>query len=280
MSANDPRPKSSFRSLAHWSIERAVNLLAWIKRERFPQKYPWSWKLDAMRGAYEPETVCVIRERLKPGMTVVDIGAHIGYFARLFSACVGKTGRVYAFEADPSNFSLLKFNTFGKRNIQISPLAVSDAVGTVDFFESATNTGCHSLVPGTVRTNKISVQCTTLDALLEKGVIRNIDLIKMDIEGGEPGALRGMQRLWDLNPHMTFIFEFHPENLKAANVEPSAFLRTFTDRGYQLSAITAQGLTAINPETYELAAESINLIAVKPQALRITQETAEQHVHP
>ncbi len=248
-------------------LERGVDVITWIKRYRFPKKYTWRWKLEALFGRYEPETVRLCKRILKPGMNVIDIGGHIGYFTRLFASQVGPTGHVLAFEADPTNFELLKYNTHGKRLITISPLAIANQVGTINFFESPTNTGCHSLIPSNERSQKISIQATTLDTWYHQGLLQKVDFIKMDIEGGEPGALQGMQDLWKANPNLLFLFEVHPENLRAAGTNPEALLRQFTDRGYALFLITKQECVPIAVEKFfKIDGESANVLATKTPA--------------
>ena len=61
-------------------------------------------------GDYEQGTRRCIFEMLKPGMTFVDIGAHVGLFSVPAASCVGPSGRVFAFEPDPSNRQLLEAN--------------------------------------------------------------------------------------------------------------------------------------------------------------------------
>ena len=93
-------------------IELIVNFYAKLNNFSFPNKFTWKWKLEMLFHNYEKETTELFKKIIKPGMTVIDIGAHIGYFTRLFSKLVGEKGKVFAFEADPINFSFLKRNTF------------------------------------------------------------------------------------------------------------------------------------------------------------------------
>ena len=57
---------------------------------------------------YEKYETKVMKDHIKKGDIVIDCGGHIGYYSLLFSRLVGKKGKVYTFEADPTNFSLLK----------------------------------------------------------------------------------------------------------------------------------------------------------------------------
>ena len=77
----------------------------------------WNRFRSFVYGTWEPEVLRAVMTTVKPGMTVIDIGAHIGYYTLLFAKCVSPNGQVVAFEPLPVNFELLK------RNIQLNELA-------------------------------------------------------------------------------------------------------------------------------------------------------------
>ena len=85
------------------------------------------------RGYYEPFITAFVKDMIKEGDIVIDIGAHIGYYTLLFSKLVGKTGKVFAFEAHPDNFTLLKQNveTNGYTNVVVENKAVSNYNGKI-----------------------------------------------------------------------------------------------------------------------------------------------------
>ena len=68
------------------ALDSLTNLLARYRRFSFPANYIRRWKLNMLWGLYEPETYRLFKEIITHGMTVVDIGAHIGYFTRLFQS--------------------------------------------------------------------------------------------------------------------------------------------------------------------------------------------------
>lgn len=213
----------------------------------FPENYLRRWKLDMMFGQYEKETVTLLKNILQPGMLVVDIGAHIGYFSRIMSNLVGPNGLVYALEPSPENFKLLKKNTKKTKNVKIFQLAAADKRGSVDFYQSA-KTGCHSLISADFRPMKITVASTDLDGFLEQQNIRKIDLIKMDIEGGELLALEGMRKILFSSPSPALILEFNPECLKLAGYDPLILLKKIEETGFSIWGITPKGLLEINLE--------------------------------
>lgn len=197
---------------------------------------------------YERETVELFRKKVKPNMVIVDIGAHIGYFTRLFSKLVGKRGQVFAFEADPTNYVLLTQNTLGRPNVNRVQLALTDKTGTIDFYHYADKSGAHSTLPNvplTFAKRKITVTSTTLDSWCTENHIPRVDVIKMDIEGGESAALRGMNAT--LQNTKILITEFAPAWIEAAGSTPLAFLQEIERYGFSISAITPKGLVTLSP---------------------------------
>jgi FkbM family methyltransferase len=133
---------------------------------------------------------------LKPGDCVIDIGANVGYFSILGSMLTGPNGIVHAFEASPDTAEQLKVATQNpNRNIKIHPVAVSDHHGQIEFSCGPINrTGISSIRSlGTKEAKRISVPCVPLDEYFND--LASIKLIKIDVEGAELLALRGMKQL-------------------------------------------------------------------------------------
>lgn len=224
--------------LSH-SLDTLTNWYSALQRYSFPANYIRRWKLDMLFGHYEEETSLLFKNKLRSGMQVVDIGAHIGYFTRIFSKLVGPHGKVYAFEADPENFALLKKNTRHLKNVVCYQTAISDRAGTIDFYHYDDKAGCHSILPDApieYAKRKITVPAITLDAFVKENGVTRVDFIKMDIEGGETAALRGMQNTLR-KPDVSLVFEFAPEWVRKAGNEPLAMLRQLESQGFKLFVI-------------------------------------------
>lgn len=229
-------------------LDVMVNFYTRTRGYRFPKNYIRRWKLDMLHELYEKETVALFEEIVKPGMTIVDIGAHIGYFTRLFSKLSGENGMVYAFEADPTNFALLEHNTRGRKNVQLAQLALTDKTGVIDFYHYADKSGAHSTLPNVplnFAKQKITVTSTTLDSWREKERTPRVDVIKMDIEGGESAAIRGMTRT--LRDVKVLITEFAPAWIRASGSTSVNFLQSIEQHGFKISAITQGGLINLSP---------------------------------
>lgn len=226
------------------TLKRAVNLCVntWARARNysFPEKYPWQWKVEMLSKHYEKDTTDLFRNITKPGMTILDVGAHIGYFTRLFSKFAGAEGAIFSFEPDPYNFSLLQENTKRLGNVNIVNAAVSDAPGMIDFYEVEDSTGCHTTIPTTAPAKKLSVQALTIDEFV-KGRNLSVDIIKMDIEGGEPRAINGMKELLSKEKPLRIVMELQPDALAVVGTTAKEVISSLEAYGFKGYAIVRGG---------------------------------------
>lgn len=192
-------------------------------------------------GIYEPDVAEYFISRLLPEMTVIDIGANIGYFTLLAADLVGPTGKVVCYEPNPTTFDQLQ------RNIALNPYtnivsvqsALSDVAGKGRISvrrDSALNTfALTATEPG------IDVQMETLDDSLRNLSIRKCDLVKMDIEGAEFLAVQGMEDTIARNPNIEFVIEVHPLQIEKLGGTVNEFLQFFVDRGFKLFRLGSSG---------------------------------------
>ena len=139
----------------------------------------------SIHGIHEPHETEVVKNEIKKGQVVLDIGANIGYYTLIFANLVGNEGIVYAFEPNPTNFSLLKKNVEinGYHNVTIIPNAVSDKNGKTTLFLGKDNMVTHRIFDAQIDPRKtIDVDVISLDEYF-KNYNRRIDFIKMDVEG-------------------------------------------------------------------------------------------------
>jgi FkbM family methyltransferase len=178
--------------------------------------------------------------QLKPGMTVIDIGAHIGLFTLPASFKVGQRGKIIAVEPEDKNFNCLQKNLKinGIKNVIGVKTALSDFNGQEDFFISK-GSGCHSLFPreGDNILKKIQIEVKTLDSLLRELNIERVDLLKIDVEGAELKILKGGRETLIKNPQMKMViasYHFPQEAsevvkyLKKLNFSPKIIPGIFT----------------------------------------------------
>lgn len=138
--------------------------------------------------------------RLKEGDTVIDLGGNVGRFARLAAERVGPTGRVITVEPHPENLAVLRNTCRGLENVVVVEGAVVDSEGSDRLKINPDNYGGHRMLRGNEAIDQgsepetITVDTYTLDGLCDEYGIEQLGFLKIDIEGGEVGALRGGSR--------------------------------------------------------------------------------------
>lgn len=188
-------------------------------------------------GAYEPLTTSYLESIIKDGMTFVDIGAHVGLFSLPALHWVGNSGKVIAFEPHPDNFVMLMGNA--SRNgledrLVAVQAAISDTHETVNLHTSTFNTGDHQLFHAGGR-GSIEVESTTLDDYFLPG--STVDVLKMDVQGAEASAFRGMRRVLQENRSIQIIWELSPSQLKEAGSSAAEVLKWLDELDFSFSTI-------------------------------------------
>lgn len=168
----------------------------------------------------------------QPGMVVADIGAHMGYFTLAMARCVGPQGKVHAFEPDPDNLSLLAraVQANALTNVEIHAAAVSEAEGTCRLYLCEENAGDNRIYDSGDGRPFIDIKTVALDQLLRDG---KLDVVKMDIQGSEAKALRGMKSLLASNPKLLVLSEFSPSLIRQSGDQPEDYLNQMRDLGFE-----------------------------------------------
>jgi FkbM family methyltransferase len=188
---------------------------------------------------WEPDLTALIRERLRQGSFFIDVGANIGYFTLLASACVGEDGRVVAIDALPSNFSELKHNlalNSGTGNVRALNRAVSDAPGTLEVYAGpAHNVGLATTAPGQRHDlrREASIEAAPLSDLLFADEISRARVLKIDVEGAEAGVIAGMERfLAHCNPELEIFLELSPRWWSDEKLTPEDVIQPLRHAGF------------------------------------------------
>ena len=185
-------------------------------------------------GNYEKE---ILENNIQEGDVVLDIGANIGFYTLIMAKLVGEKGRVYAFEADPTNFNILKKNiqVNGYKNVVAINKAVLDCNKTIKFYIDEGNTAGNSLFKGDKQKYN-EVDAIKLDDYFSKR--EKIDFVKIDIEGSKGRAIKGMTNLLDKNKKIKIITEFYPKLLngvgKEVDFNAEDYLKFLRKKGFKL----------------------------------------------
>lgn len=159
-------------------------------------------------GAKDYQTVTA-----KEGDIVIELGGHIGTSTLNYSHLVGKTGTVYAIEALPENYAILKRNIErnGITNVKAYNLAIVGDPATTHITLNANpyNSGGHSIYAMSVDAEAtFDCPAMTLEAFVKREGIPRIDILQMDIEGAEFDILLNCDRAL-LASIREILFEYH-----------------------------------------------------------------------
>lgn len=188
------------------------------------------WKFALVEG-YEAD---LMKSLVSKNMRVVNCGANIGYYTLQLADWVGPQGEVYAFEPDPNSFRLLVKNAKANsiENLRALQYAVSHVRETRQLFFCEENRGDHRLFDSGDSRVALEVESISLDEFFPSGT--QIDLIKMDIQGSEMQALRGMRRIIEENPEITIISEFCPTLLSQSGSSGKEYLEAIHQMGFEI----------------------------------------------
>jgi FkbM family methyltransferase len=196
-------------------------------------------------GVWEPVISEWIYSLPLRGRTIVDIGAHCGWYSLMGARCVGIGGHVVAIEASPSTFAELTHNIALSGNDNIRPInaAAWNTVTELRLFPGgqgdAGKTTVVSEFADLKHTTKdvaanVTVSAAPLSSLLLPREVATAALIKIDVEGAEPEVVEGLA---DISQHLPedvrFIIEVTPETLNTSNGARCDLFRFFKDRGYR-----------------------------------------------
>lgn len=187
--------------------------------------------------SYEPDVRSLLVRILKPGMTFVDCGANVGYFSLLAGALVGAKGSVIAIEANPETFRMLQ------QNLELNSLgkavhcAVSSQPGVVELFVPTSGDVYSSTrLGGLVHPEGVKVfqaPARTLDEILATEAANRVDVLKVDVEGGELDVLQSAPRLLAIDRPI-IIMEYGTNNWPKYGATPDALSAMTEKNGYSI----------------------------------------------
>ena len=272
--------RRGFLSMLIASYYHLVGTLMKILNKKFITKKIYNYKmlLDLydkgisrtllLFGKRELEHKKMLENIIKPEMTVLDIGANIGYYSLMMLELIGNKGKLIAVEPSPSNIEILRKNLLLNKynDIEVHNAAISDENGTKKFFLSEMsnlNTLNYTEKKSLNLTGEtINVKTLTVPQIMEG---RNLDLIRMDVEGHEVEVLNGLiPNIGVNNLYPSIIFETHRsrynndhsmentlKNLFAKNYKVSMLGSTSKEGTKKIEAKGYIGTESIQTDEYE-----------------------------
>jgi FkbM family methyltransferase len=205
---------------------------------------------DTRSGHWTEPEIDLIPFAVRPGESVLDLGANFGLYTYHLSKAVGSSGRVFAFEPIPFTFNSLQFASklLSLGNVELIAKGCNDTAGKITFTVPLQSSGALSAgqafigkriddrngKEGQVRwqaTRDVECEVVVLDDFLPD--VRDLSLIKCDIEGAELHAFRGGEKM--ISRHFpSVICEINPWFLEGFGLRLEELTDFFFDKGYQL----------------------------------------------
>ncbi len=188
-----------------------------------------------LTGTYEPEFLRFLQSELQPGDVYADIGAHVGIDAVVAARCVGSSGHVYAFEPAPDTVRRLREATSSSGNVTVVDVALGSTTATVALRADPL------FPPGDASTRSLftdgaiicQIPMTTFDVW--SAALKRLDVVKIDIEGGEFDAIAGMTGALSRFRPRAIIVELQAARLRIAGYSDRDIVQLLLDNGYSPS---------------------------------------------
>ncbi len=198
-------------------------------------------------GVHEPAETALLERVLTPEMTMLDLGANVGYFSVLASRLAKK---VFAFEPEPRNYALLLDNIRENEVANVMPIscAISNQTGMMRLYLDKFNFGGHTLGADNVQTSAdgyINIPTVTLDAFISSQTRQSthsvhVDFLKMDVQGAEGQVIEGGERTLRDND-VKILMEYWPDGLRKMGTHPLDLLEKLRSWGFSISAVEPNG---------------------------------------
>lgn len=252
----------------------------WFPNVPLPLRLPFgAWWLpkgsaldrQLLLGGFESSETKFVGRFLRSGMTVLDIGAHHGFYTLLASKLIGPKGRVLAFEPSERERKRLARHVALNRcsNVQIEPLALGSCTSQADLYlVDGTEDYCNSLRPPVVeaKTHKIRVDVTSLDEFRSRAGVQTIDFVKLDVEGAELEVLKGARSLLTAIPRPVMLIEVYDIRTGPWGYRAREIVRHLKQAEYEWFSLLDDG----TPRAIESSKDryDANLVAVPREGLQ------------
>ena len=221
-------------------------------------------------GFFEANLTNFLLNYIQKGDTVIDVGAHVGYYSMLCSSLVEESGKVYSFEPTPRTFNTLKENTSSKGNVVVNNNAVLDKEMEIEFVDYGPKFSAFNSfkkresdeMKFLSAPERIKVKAISLDKYCEKNnIIPNF--IKIDAEGAEYLILQAMVDILKNNMPIVSIEVAGEDEWKDNCSKSISMLKEF---GYKAFEIDLNGY--LKPHSQKETYSYDNLIFAHPENMK------------
>ena len=205
-------------------------------------------------GTFEEPEEKIIESVLKPGMTALDIGANFGYHTFRMAHLVSPGGTIYAFEPTSWAFEKLTMNAemnASLNNIQFFKIGLGDT--NIDNTNISFQSSYRLDAQRSDSIERISI--AKLDSIVETHEIRQIDFVKMDVDGYEfkviSGALQSLKRF-----QPSVLLEISPAAMITNGDDPEDLIAMLISIGYRFESNRRMPITDLNANCRKLSGNS------------------------
>ena len=184
---------------------------------------------------HEPKTVAAIKRLVKPGMNAIDVGANIGWITLHLAACVGRTGKVLAFEGSDWTYERLRDNVRLNDFAWVEP--VHAVVGPTDNDSVELVLPCGYRLDYADTATRQKMPMVRLDTAAAN--LKRVDFIKSDTDGYEPGVFEGAREILRRDRPI-LLFEVAPYYLGTGNEELNTLFNELKSLGYQFESLAGE----------------------------------------
>ncbi|HUJ72235.1 MAG TPA: FkbM family methyltransferase [Verrucomicrobiae bacterium] len=225
----------------HWKRHPGVPILLkdWWRGMSIELPHTGNAALVYYRCHADPLQVHLMEENLKPGMTVLDIGAHIGAYTLVAAKAVGQAGRVHAIEPLPPCVRAIRrnaeINGFGYMHGYEA--AIGERAGTVCFQSDPERTA--GWMTDKADATTFETPCWTLDEFCKEHHVQRVDFIKLDAGSNELAALRGGEATLNGKPKPILLAKlYHPRVTEERfHYRPHETVALLLKWGYKLTVV-------------------------------------------
>ncbi len=221
------RPATQYFHIEHWTHDLSIDL---PRSGSAAQVY--------YRTFSSPLLARSIAESLGPGMSMLDIGAHVGEYSLLAAKLVGPDGPVHAVEPQADLVQLIRHNAGlnGLKNVHVHAIAVTDRAGTSGFEADGASGG------GWLRRDphgSAGTPCATLDDLVTS-TGGHADFLKLDAAGNELAVLEGGRRTLHGAAAPRIAYKLYHPNVASQRFGHASLraVELFADFGYEQRLLT------------------------------------------